>query len=392
MTAILKPEIARYHMDVLNNHNTTMFNSLIQPHHVTSGNLKEIEFDGFDSLRGYFAQKDKEKWWIKEEDYGLLPIRVKEYEELKHKEDVVFNPTSVSSFKIEPEQRLEVRQMIDDFVPFKNTHPDQWFIMKLVALVSYTGRTFICVATEPGFGKSGIYRVLNAITSKTPVFKPRSIPGVLNKITSTGVIVFDEAHKSKKEVKEIMEEFTLCLGDGSPEYINGAMKSHRTQNNYDCILQSITYLYNNINCYKNPEKDYFEMIFSNNKAIDDRLLKLKLDGKLTQSFTRDFDIESVAIENKMYYIDFMKTLLWLQEYKQTGDYELRYMNRSILKLDNRKQAVYNEILWLLDMYCVDQKEFDKYVGLIDQAVISYKEMVSVFNETDHEPVEEEEIK
>ena len=384
MTADVKPEIARFHLDVLAYHNANMFDTLIQPYHVISPNLKEVEFD--DRIdRGYFARKDKTKYWLQDDMIDLLPIRVDKPTliELKYKEDIVFLPgTGLRTFRILPEKTMEIREMIDGFVPFQHTHPDQWFIMKVIAFAAYIGKTFICVTSEPAFGKTSVFTVLHSITDKCPVFKPRSVPGTLSKITGSGNLVFDEAHESSKDTRDIMEEMTLTLGGGSTTYNNGALKASMTKSKYECPLQSITFLYNNLECYKEPEKRYFEVIFKNNDAMDDRLLKFKLDGRLEQKFTRDFNIKKSAKENRDYYIKINKMLLWLQEYKQSGKYEKKFSDgASILKLKGRRKIVMDEILWLLDQCCIDQEEYDKYLRLLETAIVKYKEMVSVFNDT-----------
>lgn len=353
-----------------------MFSTLIQPHHIVSSNLKEIEFEE-GIARGYFARKDKNKYWITEDTFDLLPIRIKDTQELKYKEDIVLNPHgSIITFRIKPEQTMKVRDMVDGFCPFTHTHPDQLMLLKFIAISSYIGKTFICVASEPNFLKSSIFKVIHSITDKCPVFKPRSIPGVLNKISGTGNMVFDEAHECKKDIRDIMEEFALDIGGGSTVYINGAMKSANTKNKYDCALQSITFLYNNLDCYREPDKKYFEVIFSNNKAMDDRFLKLKLKGKLTQKFTRNFDIAKTADDNRQFYIDWHKELEFLKEYKGTAKAQRKWVTKSVLDLKGRRRVVYDEITWLIDVYSQTQDEYDKYVKLLDEAVIGYKEMVA----------------
>jgi len=174
----------------------------------------------------------------------------------------------------------------------------------------------------------------------------------------------------------------LDLGGGKTVYINGSLKASMTKSKYDCPLQSITYLYNNVDCYKEPEKRYFEVIFKNNKAMDDRLLKLKLAGIMTQKWTRDFDIKGTAENNRDYYINLNKMLLWLQEYKKSGKYVKKFVDHTLLELKGRRKIVFDEITWLLDMYCETQDEYDKYVRLLEEAVIKYREMVSVLKDDD----------
>jgi hypothetical protein len=252
-----------------------------------------------------------------------------------------------------------------------------WKLYKLISLASYIGRTYICIATSPEFGKSGLFDVLHSLTDRCPVFKPRSVPGVLNHINGTGNMVFDDIIQgTKKEVKDIMEEFCLQVAWGRSVYINGAMKSNNTKSSYNCSNQSITFIYNTLDCYKGGNDIYFDDFFGNNKAIDSRFLKLKMDGMLTEKFDKNFDIIGCAEDNRQYYINVAKYLLHLQEVKQSNSYVLRWKNNSILDVKGRRRAIYNDICWVIDMYSESQQEYDLLITELDKCIIAYKDMVS----------------
>lgn len=374
----MKKESRKWHLETLTTHNSIMFDSLIHEHNIISENSKTVEFvEHPEEIEGYFARKERTKYFIDESLYDKLPIRVKQSEKLHNKEDVITRPVQVSAFKIVPEHTIKARQLINDLCPFDHTNPIDWTILKIIALMGFISRIYVCVSTESEFGKTSIFDVIHGLTDKCPVYKPRSVPGVLNKITGDGNIVFDEVHECSKDVKSIMEEFALQVGGGKSIYFNGAMKSGGTKSNYNCTLQSITFLYNNADQYKNPEKNYFDFIFTNNKALDTRFLKFKLKGILTEKFDRRFNIPKEAEENKMYYISIAKELVWLQEQKRKNDYERRFeINFALLDLKGRRKAVMDEITWLLDMYCESQKEYDEYLSRLEAAVLDYALMIS----------------
>lgn len=374
----MRDEAKKYHLEVLAEHNRVLFETLLYTHNVTSENLKQIEFEDVTDLQqGYFARKDKTKYWIPREHYDFLPFRIKNTTELHYKDDVIVQPTKISKFKIEPSNTTTVREIVDSFCPFTHTQPIDWTLMKIMTISSFIGKVCACIATPSHFGKTSTFDVLHGITDKSPVFKPRSTPGVLNKINMDGVVVFDEVHDCKREVKDIMEEFALAVGGNKSVYINGAMRASKTKSKYDVSMQSIVFLYNTTNQYKTPEKDYFDFIFSNNKAIDDRFLKFKLDGELTEVFDRDFDIPKVAEDNKGYYIQLAKEFAFLKEQKRHNSYKRRWVTSfELLKIKGRRRAVLDEITWLLDQYCQSQEEYDGYMKRIESSILNYKEMVS----------------
>lgn len=370
----------RYHLSVLSLHNSLMYEDLLYEENISSDTEKEIEFTGYDVIRGYFAKKNKTKYFIETEICQQLPIKIdnETIQELRYKEDIVLRPLNIIPFRIKPEQIFpDTKQFITEFCPFNHTNQTHWLLLKFLALSAYISRTYCCISSNPEFGKSSCFDTIHAITDKCPVFKPRSVPGVLNKINGTGTMVFDDTLEAKKDVREIMEEFSLKIAGGSAVYINGAMKANKTKARYNCHNQSITYLYNNTDCYKNPEKRYFETMFENNKAMDTRFLKVKLGGKLEERFGKDFNMKKVATENRMYYIQLAKHLRWLQDCKQQNLYTRKYQDTGNMALfKGRRRQIYSDITWLIDMYSQDQEEYMTLVNELSKCIIDYRYMVN----------------
>lgn len=379
-------DLRRYHSDVLAIHNNLLFNELLYEHHVTSNCLKEIEFEDhqFSQIvdKGYFAVKDRTKYWIDEETYKHLPIRPNDCVEYKNKEDVVFKPMSPVPFKITAKKIWQDQtEFFKQFLPFEHSNPIQYDISKMVAIMGYVSKNFVCVASNPEFGKSSAYQYVHAITNLSPVFEPRSIPGVLNKITSTGNMVFDDVFSCEKKVRDIMESINYNVGGGSPTYINGALQTKNTKGTYDCTLQSITYLYNRYQDYKdqksgNVRRYWHSGMWDNVKAMDSRFLQLMFEGNLTQRFSKQFNMRKCAEQNKMFYINNAKHLLWLQQYKQSDSYKIKYDWSTTLRLNNRKRQTYEDILWFMDLVSKDQSQFKAYQQELDKCIRAYANMTN----------------
>ena len=373
----------RWHLDTLSAFNNELYDKLIYERNITTESMKEILLLPWDTQdkdegtlhRGFLATKNRVKYLIKPKVFTELPIQVNAVEKWKFREDVVLVPVDPIGFRIKPEHQIEFKEMVDEFIPFEHTNPDHFTLAKIISIMADAGRVYVCIASTPEFCKSSMYQTLNAINNRTPVFEPRSIPGILNKTTGTGNLVFDDIQNIPSEPKKAMEQMNMQIAGGSAVYLNGAMKSHNTKNKYDVSGQSITYLFNDIENYKDSDKKYFDVMFENNGAIDTRFLKIKLSGKLTQKFSRDFDIKGTAEVNKAYYIKFAKELEYLKEYKQSGKYQKKFVSHSVLELKGRKKIVYDEICWGIDQYCSTQEEYDKLTTLLDNAIIGYSDMV-----------------
>jgi hypothetical protein len=377
--------------DVLATHNSNMFKTLLYEEHLVSKNLKYIEEfkreeDGepLAGMKGYFATKDMTKYWL-DESYGgknareLLPLRVGEdFEVMTLREDVVYRVLNPVPFKIVPEVKIPVRELLFDMLPFSHSNPDQWLLAKIVAISGYVSQDFVTVCSPSAFGKTAVYKALHYLTSKCPVYKPRSVPGALAQITGTGNMVFDEAQKCDSKIREVMEDLSLRLADGSKDYINGALKSALTKTVYDCPLQSVTYLYNTIEQYQNPEKDYFDVVWVNPGAMRDRFLQLKFDGVLTQEFNKGFDVVGTADENLRYYMFVAKTLLALQELKVKDGYKRRFERTNYVPvvLSNRQSQTYENLTWIIDLVCHTPQEYNRLCSALDKCIVSYRDMVS----------------
>jgi len=368
-----------------------LFDDLIHAHNLTSNTLKAVKFENkADRMRGYFAVKSNKdgdiKFFIPENIRTDLPIRAKDCIELDYKSssncsDIVLLPTNPIRFKITPEQKWDMHTFIDMFAPFRHTNPTQWNIMKMISIVSYAARTYIAISSESEFGKTSTFDVMHSITGKCPVFKPRSVPGVLYHINGVGNLVFDEVQDCPKPVKETMEELSLYLAGGIGTYHNGALKSTHTKQSYDCHNQSITYLFNIMSYYQDPSKQFFDSLWGNRAAMDNRFLKLKFDGRLIEDFSKDnINVQKVSEDNKMLYIGFAKQLLWVMDQISKNEYKRRYNpTYKLLSLKGRKQQSFNYITFLIDMYANNQEEYDTLYAELEKCVLAYRTMVSAIS-------------
>ena len=385
----MREESKPWHLDTLSTFNNILYDELLHPHQILSS-LKEINFTTSDyqgevAEIGFFAKKDNDgverKYFVKENDRKEMPFKVADKETFKLKTtggyDLVIIPQSIVPFRITSKQMFTTRVLVDTIAPFKNTSQDEYTLLKIIAITGYVSKLFVCVSSNPEFGKSSIYELLHYMTDKSPVFKPRSIPGVLHHITESGNIVFDEI-PTKREVKDIIEEFSLMIGGGKNQYINGARCARGMKQKYDCTNQSITFLYNELKHYSDPEREFFDYCFANNPAMDSRFLKFKFEGRMIERFDKEFNVEQVAQDNKMLYINIVKTLLWLSDTIKSNKFKRRYNYTSpvSMSLNGRRLQNYELITLVLDMYCECEEEYNRLIKVLDNSIIGYKTMIT----------------
>lgn len=387
----MRPESQVFHNDVLQHFNNSMYLTLLYRHHIVTETPASYQFEDKDCCdivgghRGYFALKEvngqKMKYFIEEQYYQKLPIRINATEEMFFKEgarkkSVILSPTEITPFRIKPERCFADREFFDTLAPFQHSNPDHWTLSKICAVMADVGQTFIGVCGHPELGKTSIYLTLDALNGKSPVFQPRSVPGVLKQITTDGNMVFDDIHAAPGDVKKIMENFSFHVAGNAPIYRNGALKSKNTKELYDVSQQSITYLYNEYSDYPNPEKSFWNRLWLNNAAMESRFLCLRFTGKLTEQFDNNFNVPQVAEDNRFLYIRLAKHLMYLKKMKRTNTYQRKYPETNHLDLKGRHKLIYNELTWGIDLYADSQSEYEKLVKILDGCITSYKVMLN----------------
>ena len=406
----MRIETQKWHNDVISAYKSLMFETLIHSSNIASKKCQIFNFEDesgnqLEPLRGYLAAKEIDEkictYFIEEHIFAGMPIRINNYEELYLKENstkklVIFRPINPSPFKIRSEKGFATdKEMIDSFADFKNSNPDMWTLAKMIAIMGYVGKTFTGLCSPSEFGKSSLFRLIHGLTGKSVVYKPRTPAGALLQLNEDGNVIFEETQKAEPKTIAIIEDLAQMIGDGSPEYINGAVKARYLKQKYNSTNQSLTFLYNIITNYPDP-KSFFENIWENPVGLDTKFLKLKLEGEMFEKFDKDFDIRSCAEENKILYMKYAKHWLWLKEIKAKNAYIRRYNYSSSIKFNNRRESIYNEITWMIDRYCVSNEEYQNFINLLDYCILEYKKMTGgslkiYTNKLIEEPIEMQKV-
>ena len=382
-----------WHSDIVNMHNNMLYSELIHEHHLTSRTLKLVMFEeekAMGAARGYFAVKtlgDTDvKYFIPEPHRQHLPIKYKpaELKEVTYKTgsnsaDVVKKPLSNAKpivFRIKPEDNMSVRDIVDEFT-WEHSCMPHWILNILIALAGFGGRTYMGICSESEFGKSSTYDNIHALTDKSLVFKPRSIPGMISAITETGNMVFDEVHDCDKPIKKLMEDFCLDAGGRRPFYQNGALKAKGLKQRYSLINQSVTFLYNVISQYDSPNS-FYENIWTNPVAMDKRFVRVKLKGVLKEDFTLEegIDLTEMAKANRDRYVQVTKKLFDIQDKMMNNKFVRRYSYAlNNIPVRGRKIHTYNAVTMMIDQWAENVGEYVSMVEVFNQAIRDYEYML-----------------
>jgi len=402
--------VNNFNFSVLSKFGSVMYETLLYKHHLTHETAKLVEFktEEYKPMQGYIFTKDNKKYIIdmlddKDKDnLNKFPIRVTETEIRDMKNgDVVHKINQYRSFKITPEQHYSFQDMI---TMDNNVHslPDEYTLYKIIAWAARFGRIAVRISACPGWGKTSYYATINHLYDKTYVItRPRTVAGIAKGITQDGVMVLDEMGHLPKEIRDEVSSMLYQLGQFFTSLTLGSAGSvaHKTKPLYNVDSLSCVVLYNRIEDYKDKD-DFFDFMFSNAAALNDRFLPLRLpDGKLDGSQFKDDQIKDLSEETKTMFINFIKSAEYYKQnwFKIVDDKHVSSSLEKYKDVKDRHMKSINCIASFIYLFSYDEQRetlntgiYDYYLDMLYQWYKDYNDVVE--DKRDSDDLFAEEIK
>lgn len=381
-----------FHNALLGQFRTQTYSELLDHHHLDRSTAKLFEFKEtlehgarYTPLQGFSLIKDNVKYLIEKEKLEMLPLRILKTTELNtSNNDVVQVITEARSFRVRARADFTFKQLID-MDGLVHSTPEQWTLWKIVCWAARLARINIRASANPGFGKTSYFNILHHIVNSTYVLAPRSVPGMAQGFTEKGVLVLDEMGKMTSDIRLQVECCILKLGEFSAYVTLGTAGSlaYNTKAKYNTPHLSLVCLFNRLGDYQD-EREFFDFMWSNNKAMNNRLLPLKMDdGNLdTMQFIESSIALTEEIKEKFYGI--MRSC----EYYQQGwiNQSLNINEAAIThyltemkkkhKLAGRHLLSFRTILCFIYLYAEsDENAFKLYADLLSKWYGNYLAMV-----------------
>lgn len=391
--------MTKFDYRILSEFTREMYSTLLYEDDLIKKNAKLIEFKGMDKddvapyepIRAYLLHKNNTLYVLDKKHYGKLPIRVGQVEELNiTSNDVVSYIRSFKSFRINPEKTMPFKALVD-IDGLKHTSPLDWTLWKIVCWAARLDKVALRVSGQSTWGKTGYPKILNYVLDKMYVLpRPKSIPGICMGITSDGCLVLDEMGKLQSEIRNEVSSVLFQYGDNSPDLKLGTAGSsaYHTKPIYDISHCSIICMYNRLHDY-DSEDSFFDYMFSNSQAINNRLLPLRLpDGELdVQQFVNGDDM--LTDTTRRMYIAMMKGAEW---YRLNSDSEFVEAHMDLAREDNTIRGRQRKWMMVLAKWISIYSEgetavFDRLFKRLIQWHKDYLEMVNIGKL----PVTEEEV-
>mgnify|MGYP003969163293 CR=1 FL=1 len=371
-----------WNYSVLANFNRNVFGDLLTVNHLESDyeEMVKILEDGEKIEHHGYYFKDKEKKLLyfidseinNESILDKLPFAILDSDKCSYSRKVFHHVTDIESFKIIPEKRIEFRTIIDKMLDIKHGRPDDLKLWSIIVLASWLDKIMVRVSSPAGFGKDSIANIFGNLLNGIVVAKPRTVAKFEYLLNYSEGIFINEMSSSNKEQKNLVEDFILQTADFSLSYEKGSramVSGTKEKSGLDNL--SLIFLYNDLDHYDNPDV-FFDNLF-NNKAVYDRLLPLKFDGRVDVSqFHNNFDITTVAKQNQQFFLDTLKSLHW---YKQNYRKELRMwaLGKSY-PLTERHKKSFMKITEFINIYSKTKEEFRALCDKLYQCYVRYNIM------------------
>ena len=287
------------------------YDGVLARNHIAGGEVK-VKF-GDDDYYGFKLKKGLYTYFLPSESIDDLPLKVASGSKFDYRGEVMEFIKRYQSVNMTPQQELSFRELVDSYNNFEHTNPDDWTIAKICAIGAFITRMNLRLITGQGFGKDSLVNGLVELSEEGSNIYKATLAKLEYELRNP-YIVINEVSTSKKEDKELFEQFFLEAGAFSNSYLarsravsGGAGKKEK----YDISKTSILVLQNTPDYYLETDKDLFETVFT--RAVYHRFLPVYLDGHLSEEFNNNFSVEYVLDDSKASLVSWVRSLYYYRE-------------------------------------------------------------------------------
>lgn len=352
------------------------YDKLLTENMITGGELYIEEYkdvDGSPTTCSKFffpLKKGKFTYLIESKDIKGLPIMVHHYERMSYSGKGYRLADDIEPMRITPEKTMSFRELVNNFANIAHDRPNMDLLWRLVSVVSFVDRINVRVATNPEFGKDSKLNIINSLTGEIGKISNPTI-AKLEYLLFNKVCFINEVAGINSQSRQDVEQFLLQCGDFNNEYVKRSRASAGSSEKYDISKMSLVIAYNDLSQYTNTSK-YFDFLWTNTGAINNRILPLLFSGKIIEDFNEVFDAEIVARENREFYIKFLRALLY---FKGTSITTLKWKQPSFEFGTDRWKRNFLIILRWIDLYAESQEEFDLISKGLFECHLRYNRMI-----------------
>jgi hypothetical protein len=340
-------------------------------------NYKDSEGSETECSQFFFPlKKDMFVYLIPSDFMKELPVLIERYDKISYSGKGYLLPkeNAIKRMRIKPEATFTFRELVDSFATSKHSKPLHDTLWRMIAIILFTDRINVRVATSPEFGKDSKLNLLNSLCGEIGKISNPTI-AKLEYLLFNKIILINEVSGINSQSKQDVEQFLLACGDFNNEYNKRSRAGAGSSEKYDISKLSLVIAYNDIKQYTNSSK-YFDYMWTNAGAIRNRIIPFLFEGKVEEDYSTPYDIEEAVKKNWQFYIKFIRALMYYKEnpvndYQFKNNYEIRWDEQS-----GRWERNFITIRKWLSYYCKTQEEYDMMSKELHQCHLNYNRMLN----------------
>lgn len=361
-----------------------LYENILQPKDA----VEEISIDG---VYFWLLKQGKTKYLLPRENakgeksIDTLPLKVISSEPVDYAGKVYYQINSASPVRVQPEQSMSFRELVDGLCDYSHTQPKQYLLFKLTAITSFLNRINVRVTSPPGFGKDSLVKVLGYLMGNVKVIHNPTIAKLEYYLTNK-LLMLNEVAGLNKQTFQDMQQFLLSCGEFSNVYVKRSRASSGTSEEYDISKLSLLVAYNNYDCYMD-KTEYFDNKFST--AVRDRFLPLTFSGVLPHDqFVIEGNASHVAKQNMETFKKIIRTLKYYSNENNLTMKEYNIPDKVTRGIDPRHMMTLTTISKYVKEYARDEEEFQDLMMEVRKCYDAYKQMLMPQAQEDNKPFEE----
>lgn len=369
----------KWHYDVVSGFYNNYYSGLLTENMIDEGEIfiKDLkDSEGFDvEVSNFFYQlkKNNIRYLLESKYISELPILVKECEKVSYRGRGYNLIKKFSTAKFKPEKHFSFKELVGTLCDFKHTNNKDFTMWKLLVLSSYLGRVNVRVATTSSFGKDSVVNVLyHLLGDITKLHNPTIAKleySLYNKL-----ININEVSGIKADDRDAIEHFLLSAGDFGNEYTKRSRAKESGKESFNISNLSILITYNTLEDYKNEDR-YFDNMFANKVAINNRFLPFLFSGTIVEKFNDVYNLQEEIEHNKEFFIKFIRTINYYKQHltqEQKG--WVSKHNFEQYKLKERWLRSFTAIAKFIELYADNETEFNELVYNFYKSHLAYLNM------------------
>jgi hypothetical protein len=331
------------------------------------------------------ATKGNEKYIVPVQFLEHIPFKVTAWQDcyLKKSDKKVWKlVTGVHAILLPADKQVNVRDFTDAWNPIEHTNPQTWTFLKMVALSTRHMGSKLCICSTTATGKNAHLTLLSEMKRDVLITATPSIARYETALFYNRVINLNEMGKPKAEESDGIRDIIIWLGDQSVRYNKRSLAVKREMGSLDITKTSNIITYNRLNCLKTKEL-FFDNLWSNPSAIRNRYAQLLLEGKVTETVKdlSPFNVDQILASSDL---DIKKVISGLVGLGEAVSVQQHNYTRHLLMMHSKEikwgftpRQITNiqGLIEYIDSYCKDQDEFDYWMLYLNNAKMSYDQML-----------------